>query len=260
MESHGSNDSKKDQTIKKIDKYKLKEIDITQLKITPSQCTESKIIKNFTCSTCESIPINPKACSGCDKVFCSNCIVAVGDETEPRCLNCSKVLSPRELTKLELVTLLNFSFTCFNSKCGQVLDYKAVIDHYRICIYTKREANCLGCGAVIATSNTLDEVNEHVKACQLLPDLCKYCKRPFVRNELESHYESCDKREVDCMYCGLKFLQSEIDNHRRKVCVEIVYRRLKELEYQYQNTNEELVFVKGKDVDLPIRYEFTASE
>jgi hypothetical protein len=236
--------------------YELKDIDETKIKIRPHLCTELKFSHDYICIFCHLIPLNPKACSSCDKLVCSKCI----ENLPSQCLDCSNEMKLRDLTKLEMNTLSSLSFKCLNApECNKVNDYRSYVQHYKECKFTQREAVCQGCNETIPTRNNLIEITGHIKVCEQLPDYCVYCRKEFMRGELIQHMGKCELREVVCKYCNMRYLEADIDKHRRKLCVEIVFHRLKELEDRYMNEHNELTIVKGID-SVKFRNEFPVTE
>ena len=154
------------------------------------------INKFFICGICKNILNNPKQCNSCEEIFCEECLNSFY-KNNTYCINsCTdiKILKPH-------ITVINFleklKFNCiFN--CGEIIPYNEVDKHLtKDCTKMLTTCKFLNCKFV----GTSEEINKHIKICELQELFCPICKDNFPKNTHNCADKFLDKyNKLKAMY------------------------------------------------------------
>lgn len=93
------------------------------------------------------VVLEPVECSGCQSVFCAECIVPWKEKNDscPKKCQGNEAIEWRQLHRLVNEDLKNLEFKCENAGCESVNCYQKAIEHKNLC-ETVMQACPQGCG------------------------------------------------------------------------------------------------------------------
>ena len=167
----------------------------------------------YKCGICFKIMDNPTDCETCGHSFCYECIKNL--KCPFKCKN--QQLKPSSQSLKDILSKLKFK--CLNKDCNEILNYKDVKRHDKICDFQEIICPNNGCNKKLIKKNLENHI---LNECQFILVKCPYCEFQFNKNEISKHKKSCelvnnslksDKKEKNDINNDIKFDANKIDTN-----------------------------------------------
>ena len=167
----------------------------------------------YKCGICFKIMDNPTDCETCGHSFCYECIKNL--KCPFKCKN--QQLKPSSQSLKDILSKLKFK--CLNKDCNEILNYKDIKRHDKICDFQEIICPNNGCNKKLIRKNLENHI---LNECQFILVKCPYCEFQFNKNEISKHKKSCelvnnslksDKKEKNDINNDIKFDANKIDTN-----------------------------------------------
>ena len=201
-------------------------LDMKQFKIPVelicSKTNISTVNQEFECPICLHLLLNPKFCSKCEQMFCSDCISNCLQKKNS-CPLCRGVFSESKIPR-QLINLLNNVMILCPNNCRTKLCYSDLSDHLTRCQFTLFTTKCKSCSIEIADKNNFKNLKSHLNECGDILISCDQtgCRAMFKRKMKNNHLEDCDYVIKTCENCENSYTAMKYNDHTRKECANLI--------------------------------------
>ena len=212
--------------------------------------TEPENLKDYICSVCDKVLLEPHVTECCGKHFCEQCLEKrFRDQGKEICPNsvCQRT-NFRHIRYLRFKVIIGEFLVYCPDKihgCAATICVKELEDHKNICLYS--EVDCfLQCGQRKLRKDLEDHTTNH---CPKRSTICMYCHEKgeyeFIvnavhqekcpdypvgcarkcsdgdlvkRRDLDKHTSLCPLEPQTCSDCKKELIRKEMDDHKNKFC------------------------------------------
>ena len=144
----------------------------------------------FVCPICAMVVLNPSECSGCQSLFCGDCIAPWREKNNscPKKCQGNEAVEFRQVHRLVQQDLNDLKFKCFNEGCCDISAYKPAMEHKITCGGNGLVECPQGCGLGIKQ----EDIEFHIKnQCSETFEACKTCGEKIYSNREEGQTHDC---------------------------------------------------------------------
>ena len=212
-----------------IDEYKVSE----DLVLEQSR----ELLREFTCSICSFVLLNPQACKSCEQMFCKKCIESCL-AVKCTCPLCIESYKPSNVNRVVLNILGNIMLRC-PAKCTEELRYSDLKNHLNSCSKIELTAKCNHCLKIFKDNTNLLLSKKHESECPEIKVKCPLseCKEMVKRINITNHNENCKFRLIICGDCNNYYQSHLFGNHIPKECIKNIKATYR-CKYFYYNLDE----------------------
>jgi hypothetical protein len=168
--------------------------------------------EELVCVICMNIVYDPLSCSKCQTLFCSQCI--------------------KEWLRLKIYCPIK----CQNVSAQPI--HKKVKD-----LLSKIKIKCPRNSAGCKESPFYENLESHLKNCEILKFRCVYCFLSGSKTECLEHAKTCKLSFATCENCGGEYKKKRKDLHTYEICVEKITTKMVTL-------SQEIIEMKQKNQNI----------
>lgn len=176
-------------------------------------------IRNFTCSICGFIILNP-VCDQNSHLFCNECVIEYITNEIPCPVSNTCHLSLESISEVPIITniLMSKEIKCLNEIKGcNWIGFFSLLSNHLSSQCLKQDVQCTylvnGCDVTLLR----EKANEHVINCPYRTIKCKNkCSldEVIIFKEEQQHLDQCPNEVIDCVNdCGVRFERKDFDEH-----------------------------------------------
>ncbi len=182
----------------------------------------SLLIEELICPICSFLVWDAIKCNACDKPFCKICIDKWLKKKTGICPNrCKFQQGELSRTLRNLINKIMIQCTNLSRGCNEKISYEHYETHYKDCQFNLWK--CLGKNCTF--QDIKSKVLEHVKHCDNITEMCKWCKNTFKIQYYMSHFNNCDMMTETCIFCNDLITKKEMNNHNHEVCASFLIKK-----------------------------------
>ena len=132
----------------------------------------------FVCQICQYIVVDPKECSSCESVFCSDCIGQCVRNCCPKKCQGNDKAKWKQINRHLKNDLNELVFKCQDENCAKELAYRQALDHLNKCDHT-----LVACPQLCGLGILNKDLKFHFEnQCSLTRENCKRCEGLIFKN------------------------------------------------------------------------------
>ncbi|CAD8094446.1 unnamed protein product [Paramecium primaurelia] len=157
----------------------------------------TNIDQNLLCLICQELVIDPKECSQCQNLFCSDCITSWLQQKKKCPYNCSDEIQLKNPHRIVKNSISQIEVKCLNKGCDKQMQIQSLDSHLLQCEYVETKCPFPECDF----KDSLKQIKIHQLNCEHRTKNCEKCEGTYKINQ-----------EHDCLIHLLKKLKLQEEN------------------------------------------------
>ncbi|CAD8123432.1 unnamed protein product [Paramecium sonneborni] len=150
----------------------------------------TSINQNLFCLICQELVVDPKECSQCQNLFCSECITSWLQRGKTCPYNCSNQMQLKNPHRIVREAISQIQIRCQNQGCDEKMLLQNLDSHLLQCQYVITKCPFIDCNFM----NHLKQIKIHQQTCQHRTETCMKCETVHGINQQHDCVERlCNK-------------------------------------------------------------------
>ncbi|CAK61783.1 unnamed protein product (macronuclear) [Paramecium tetraurelia] len=137
------------------------------------------IDQNLLCLICQELVVDPKECSQCQNLFCSECITQWLEKRKSCPYNCSKEIELKNPHRIVKNQISQIEVKCVNKGCDLQMQIQNIDSHLQQCEYQEKQCQFADCDF----KDIQKQIKHHEQICEHRVQNCQKCDATYKVNQ-----------------------------------------------------------------------------